>query len=29
MKQPDRNPQQVAKSNRPAINDEIRAKEVR
>ncbi|XID76081.1 translation initiation factor IF-3 [Alkanindiges sp. WGS2144] len=29
MKQPDRNSQQVAKSNRPAINDEIRAKEVR
>ncbi|MFX7013735.1 translation initiation factor IF-3 [Acinetobacter baumannii] len=29
MKQPDRNQQQGAKSNRPAINDEIRAKEVR
>ncbi|TXH58819.1 MAG: translation initiation factor IF-3 [Bacteroidia bacterium] len=29
MKQPDRNQQQPAKSNRPAINDEIRAKEVR
>ncbi|MCJ8146524.1 MULTISPECIES: translation initiation factor IF-3 [Acinetobacter] len=29
MKQPDRNKQQSAKSNRPAINDEIRAKEVR
>ncbi|WP_445117101.1 translation initiation factor IF-3 [Acinetobacter sp. WZC-1] len=29
MKQPDRNQQQGAKSNRPALNDEIRAKEVR
>jgi hypothetical protein len=29
IKQPDRNQQQGAKSNRPAINDEIRAKEVR
>ncbi|HQV24708.1 MAG TPA: translation initiation factor IF-3 [Acinetobacter sp.] len=29
MKQPDRNQQQGAKSNRPAINDEIRATEVR
>ncbi|HAB43578.1 MAG TPA: translation initiation factor IF-3, partial [Acinetobacter sp.] len=28
MKQPDRN-QQGGKSNRPALNDEIRAKEVR
>ena len=29
IKQPDRNQQQGAKSNRPAINDEIRSKEVR
>ncbi len=29
IKQPDRNTTQGAKSNRPAINDEIRAKEVR
>ncbi|MEK5782067.1 translation initiation factor IF-3, partial [Acinetobacter baumannii] len=29
MKQPDRNQQGGNKSNRPALNDEIRAKEVR